>query len=141
MTDLLTTGIVEDEDEVRQGLSFLLNNAPEIVCKHVYGSVEAAMANIGNDLPQVVLLDIGLPGADGIEGVRLLRARHPSLAIIILTVFRDEGRVFRATCAGALRAPSEDQRAGTDLGRHSRSRGRRRRHVARDCRPCARFIP
>ncbi len=101
MPALLTTGIVEDEEEVRQGLSFLLNNAPEIVCRHVYDSVEAAMANIGNDLPQVVLLDIGLPGVDGIEGVRLLRERHPSLAIIILTVFRDQDRVFRAICAGA----------------------------------------
>jgi DNA-binding NarL/FixJ family response regulator len=101
MTDLLTTGIVEDENEVRLGLSFLLNNAPGIVCQHVYDSVEAAMANIGNGLPQVVLLDIGLPGVDGIEGVRLMRAAHPSLAIIILTVFRDEDRVFRAICAGA----------------------------------------
>ncbi|HLW77270.1 MAG TPA: response regulator transcription factor [Bryobacteraceae bacterium] len=100
MSDL-TTGIVEDEDEVRQGLSFFLNHAPGIVCRHVYNSVETAMAKIGDGLPQVLLLDIGLPGVDGIQGVRLLRESHPALAIIILTVFRDEDRVFRAICAGA----------------------------------------
>lgn len=94
-------GIVEDEPETREGLSFLLNNAPDFQCRHVYDSVEAALAHIERDPPQVLLLDIGLPGVDGIEGVRLLRRRLPDLAIVMLTVFRDEDRVFRAICAGA----------------------------------------
>jgi DNA-binding NarL/FixJ family response regulator len=94
-------GIVEDEHETREGLSLLLNHAPGLVCRHVYDSVEAALANFENCPPQVLLLDIGLPGVDGIEGVGLLRQKVPSLAIIILTVFRDEDRVFRAICAGA----------------------------------------
>jgi DNA-binding NarL/FixJ family response regulator len=97
----LMVGIVEDETETREGLSLLLNHAPGIACRHAYDSVEAALGGMDRDPPQVLLLDIGLPGADGIEGVRLFRQRLPSLAIIILTVFRDEDRVFRAICAGA----------------------------------------
>lgn len=99
--EVIHTGIVEDEPETREGLSFLLNSEPGFRCGHVYDSVEAALAQIERDPPQVLLLDIGLPGVDGIEGVRLLRQRLPDLAIIILTVFRDEDRVFRAICAGA----------------------------------------
>lgn len=99
--ELISTGIVEDEPETREGLSFLLNSAPGFQCRHIYDSVEAALDHIDRDPPQVLLLDIGLPGVDGIEGVRLLRQRVPALAIVILTVFRDEDRVFRAICAGA----------------------------------------
>ena len=99
--EIVSTGIVEDEPETREGLSFLLNNAPGFECRHIYDSVEAALAQIERDPPQVLLLDIGLPGVDGIEGTQLLRQRLPDLAIIILTVFRDEDRVFRAICAGA----------------------------------------
>jgi DNA-binding NarL/FixJ family response regulator len=98
---LLRTAIVEDDTETREGLSFFLNNAPGFTCRHVYRSVEAALAGIDRDPPGVMLLDIGLPGVDGIEGIRLLRERQPQLAVIILTVFRDENRVFRAVCAGA----------------------------------------
>jgi DNA-binding NarL/FixJ family response regulator len=99
--EVIATGIVEDEPETREGLSFLLNESEGFECRHAYDSVEAALAHIECDPPRVVLLDIGLPGVDGIEGVRLLRERLPGLAIIILTVFRDEDRVFRAICAGA----------------------------------------
>ena len=99
--DIISTGIVEDEPETREGLAFLLNNAHGFECRHVYDSVETAIENIDRDPPQVLLLDIGLPGIDGIEGARLLHQRLPALAIIILTVFRDEDRVFRAICAGA----------------------------------------
>jgi DNA-binding NarL/FixJ family response regulator len=51
--------------------------------------------------PHVVLVDIGLPGMSGIDGVRLLRARHPELAAVMLTVYDDDDRIFEAMCAGA----------------------------------------
>jgi DNA-binding NarL/FixJ family response regulator len=99
--EIIRTGIVEDDEETRTGLAFLLNNAPGIVCDHPYDSVEDALQGIVREPPQVLLLDIGLRGMDGIEGVGLLRRLEPCLAVIMLSVFRDEDRIFRAICAGA----------------------------------------
>src|SRR6266403_2211507 len=59
------------------------------------------LPRIGSDLPDVVLVDIGLPGKSGIEGIRLLKERHPKLVMVVLTVFDDDQRIFEAICAGA----------------------------------------
>ena len=56
---------------------------------------------MGPDRPDVALLDIGLPGMSGIDGIPLLLAKHPPLLILMLTVYEDDERVFRALCAGA----------------------------------------
>jgi DNA-binding NarL/FixJ family response regulator len=63
--------------------------------------MEEALASIGKDLPDVVLVDIGLPGMSGIEGTRRLRGRHPALLVMMLTVYGDDERIFEAICAGA----------------------------------------
>jgi DNA-binding NarL/FixJ family response regulator len=63
--------------------------------------MEEALDKIGTHLPHVVLADIGLPGMNGIEGVRLLKERHPSLTLLMLTVYEDDERIFEALCAGA----------------------------------------
>jgi DNA-binding NarL/FixJ family response regulator len=52
-------------------------------------------------MPDVVLSDIGLPGMSGIEGVRILRTRHPALLLLMLTIHDDDERIFDAICAGA----------------------------------------
>jgi len=63
--------------------------------------MEAALEGIGDNPPRVALMDIGLPGLSGIEGVRILQARYPSIAPVMLTVFKDDDRIFQAICAGA----------------------------------------
>jgi DNA-binding NarL/FixJ family response regulator len=63
--------------------------------------MEDALAGIGDELPQVVLVDIGLPGMSGIEGIRLLKERHPEMNLLVLTVYDDDDRIFDALCAGA----------------------------------------
>src|SRR5437667_645101 len=63
--------------------------------------MEDAVLKIGRDLPHVALVDIGLPGMSGIEGIRLLRERDPDLALLVLSVYDDDERVFEALCAGA----------------------------------------
>ena len=63
--------------------------------------MEEALDKIGANLPDVVLADIGLPGMNGIEGVRILKERHPSLTVLMLTVYEDDERIFDALCAGA----------------------------------------
>jgi DNA-binding NarL/FixJ family response regulator len=99
--DIIRVGIIEDQKDLREGISFLLNSVSGFECRHVYGSVEAALAGIDHEPPSVLLMDIGLPGMSGIEGVRLLRQSHPGLAAVILTVFSDDARIFQAICAGA----------------------------------------
>ena len=98
---LIGVAIIEDEKELREGLSFLINNTAPFECRHVYGSMEEALEAIGVDPPRVALVDIGLPGINGIDGVRILRERFPSIAAVVLTVFKDDDRIFRAICAGA----------------------------------------
>jgi len=98
---VIGVAIVEDQSETREGLSFLINNTAGFECRHVYASMEDALAGIGIRPPRVALVDIGLPGMNGIEGVRLLQDRYPSIAPVLLTVFKDDDRIFQAVCAGA----------------------------------------
>jgi DNA-binding NarL/FixJ family response regulator len=63
--------------------------------------MEAAFEGIASNPPRVALVDIGLPGLSGIDGVRILRARYPSIAPVLLTVYKDDERIFEAICAGA----------------------------------------
>ena len=63
--------------------------------------MEEALERIGAELPDVVLNDIGLPGMNGIEGIRILKSRYPKLVVLMLTVYDDDERIFEALCAGA----------------------------------------
>jgi DNA-binding NarL/FixJ family response regulator len=98
---VIGVAIVEDQRETREGLSLLINNATHFECRHVYASMEAALEGIGTNPPRVALVDIGLPGLSGIDGVRILRERYPSIAPVLLTVYKDDDRIFQAICAGA----------------------------------------
>ena len=63
--------------------------------------MEEALEKIKGDLPNVALVDIGLPGMNGIEGIRILKERHPNLVLLMLTVYEDDEYIFDALCAGA----------------------------------------
>ena len=63
--------------------------------------MEETLSNIGSKLPDVALVDIGLPGMSGIEGIRVLKHRYPELLLVALTVYDDDDRIFEALCAGA----------------------------------------
>jgi DNA-binding NarL/FixJ family response regulator len=93
--------VIEDQREMREGIAFLINHTDGFECRHAYGSMEAALKGIGDNPPRVALLDIGLPGLSGIQGVRILQERYPSIAPVMLTVFKDDDRIFQAICAGA----------------------------------------
>jgi CheY-like chemotaxis protein len=85
----------------QEGISLLINRTDGFECRHLYGSMEAALEGIGVNPPRVVLVDIGLPGLDGIDGLRILQERYPRIAPVMLTVYKDDDRIFRAMCAGA----------------------------------------
>src|SRR5262245_6015798 len=97
----IKVGIVEDQPEIREGLRFLIQNTDGYQCTCSFESMEAALRELGSDLPDILLADIGLPGMSGIEGARLLKERWPELVVIALTVYDDDERIFDALCAGA----------------------------------------
>lgn len=99
--DALTALVIEDQRDIREGLRVLINGTPGYRCTGAFGSMEDALTRAGGDPPEVILLDIGLPGLSGLEGIPLLRTRYPNAAILILTIYEDDDRIFRALCAGA----------------------------------------
>jgi len=98
---VISVAIIEDQAELRDGLAFLIDSTEGYRCRHRYGSMEEALEKIGSDPPAVALVDIGLPGMSGIEGVRILKDRHPEMHLLMLTVYKDDDRIFQAICAGA----------------------------------------
>jgi DNA-binding NarL/FixJ family response regulator len=97
----IRVAIVEDRREIREGLAMIINGTPGFRCTAAYRSMEEALDRIGGELPDVVLNDIALPGMNGIEGIRILKERHPKLVVLMLTVYDDDDRIFEALCAGA----------------------------------------
>ena len=100
-TEVIKVALIEDQQVLREGLAFLLDGTEGFRCTGSFGSVEQAFRRISDDVPQVVLMDIGLPGMSGIEGIRLLKDRWPELLCITLTVYEDDEKIFDALCAGA----------------------------------------
>ncbi len=94
--------LVEDDPTFRRGLRLLLQASPGFVCAAETGSVEHALRMaVPGGPPDVVLLDINLPGIQGTEGVEPILERFPEATVLMLTVFEDEDRIFRSLCNGA----------------------------------------
>ncbi|MDR2848957.1 MAG: response regulator transcription factor [Verrucomicrobiota bacterium] len=93
--------IVEDDNRLRSGLVEIVNSDPQCACVGAYGSGEEAVLKAPALKPQVAIMDINLPGMDGIECVRQIAERLPALQIVMLTVYQDTNNLFRALAAGA----------------------------------------
>jgi DNA-binding NarL/FixJ family response regulator len=98
---VLAVSVIEDDRGTRDGLAALVGGTPGFRCAGTYASVEDALSGMAAAVPDVVLLDIHLPGVLGSEGVRLLRDRYPRTQVLMLTVFSEEERVFESLCNGA----------------------------------------
>ncbi|MCC7232318.1 MAG: response regulator transcription factor [Bacteroidia bacterium] len=92
--------IIEDQPEIAEGLEFLIGNSGEFACT-TYPTAEAALAGIDRKRPDVVLMDIGLPGMSGIECTKLLKEKYPDILIMMCTVYEDDEKIFNALAAGA----------------------------------------
>jgi DNA-binding NarL/FixJ family response regulator len=97
----IAVGIVEDIDEIREGLADLLASSPGFACIDAWRSMEDALRGLRARRPDILLVDIGLPGMDGIEGIRRVREIWPSIVPVVLTVYQDDDRIIQALCAGA----------------------------------------
>ena len=97
----IKVAIIEDQRDIREGLATMLRFTEGYHCTGTYRSMEEALEKIKQDVPDVALVDIGLPGMNGIEGIRLLKGRYPSMPLLVLTVYDDDDYIFDALCAGA----------------------------------------
>lgn len=93
--------VIEDQLNIRESLGLLIDASISYRCTALYPSMEKALQNIASDIPDVILCDIGLPGMNGIDGMKILKSNYPSLQIIMLTVYDDNERIVEAICAGA----------------------------------------
>ncbi|MFO7936738.1 MAG: response regulator transcription factor [Kiritimatiellia bacterium] len=93
--------VVEDDSRLRSGLAEMINNDKECVCVGAFASGEDAVENASEFSPQVAVMDINLPGMDGIECVGMLSRKIEGLQTVMLTVYQDTDNLFRALAAGA----------------------------------------
>ena len=93
--------LVEDNDELRRSMKRLLQRSPRLQVVADYPDAESALADMANQQPDVVLMDIKLPKMDGVECVRLLKARLPNVLVMMLTVHDDNDSLFNSILAGA----------------------------------------
>src|SRR2546426_11176343 len=97
----ITVSIVEDNDQLRGTLARVISRAEGFRCLSQYGNAEAALEGLPAERPQVVLMDINLPGMNGVECVRRLKQIAPNVQIVMLTVYEDTDNIFNALAAGA----------------------------------------
>lgn len=96
-----SVAVIEDDSRLREQLVEILGTAQDIRCVGAYSSAEEALERIPGRVPDVVLMDIKLPGMSGIECVSRLKRITPNVQIIMVTIFEDSERIFRALKAGA----------------------------------------
>lgn len=92
--------IIEDQEEIRKGYEFLINNSEGFSCVG-YSNAETAVANLETIQPEVVLMDVNLPGMNGIEATRIIKEKMPDVRIMMFTIYENNENVFSALEAGA----------------------------------------
>jgi len=97
----ITVSIVEDNDQLRGTLARVINRSPGFQCVGDHASAEAALEALPKENPNVVLMDINLPGINGVECARRLKQSMPQTQVMMLTVYEDTENIFNALAAGA----------------------------------------
>lgn len=97
----ISVAIIEDQAEIRDSLCILINGSLDLKCVKTYENAEDAISELPSLMPDVALVDINLPGKNGIECILALKAQCPSTQFLICTVFEDTENIFKALKAGA----------------------------------------
>lgn len=109
----INVSIVEDSDKFRETFARILNRSEGFRCISQYPNAEDALKALPQDKPEVVLMDINLPGMNGVECVRQLKQLMPTIQVMMLTVYEDTENIFNALAAGAtgymLKRTSRDE--------------------------------
>ena len=99
---MIKVAIVEDDITIRKTICQYLSSQSDFYCDMAFESVESMLHNLSStNLPEVILMDIGLPGMSGISGIKIIKDKYPNINIIMLTVYNDANKVFQSLCAGA----------------------------------------
>lgn len=99
---MISLAIIEDDRDIREAVYSFLGSQENILAEWAGESVEAFLAAIDEaNLPDVILMDIGLPGISGIGGIQLIKDRYPEIDIIMFTIHNDSHKVFQSISAGA----------------------------------------
>src|ERR1043166_9473618 len=97
-TTPIRVAIVEDDHAVREGLAMIIGGTPGYECTGKFYSAEEALRSMNCGAPDVLLLDIHLPGMLGSDAVRVFREKYPSMQILMLTVYDGQDKVFESIC-------------------------------------------
>ena len=101
-TEPVTVVVADDQSAVREGLVLLLGTLPGIAVTGEAEDGEAAVEMVAAQRPQVVLMDLNMPGCDGVEATRRIRASYPQTQVVVLTTYSDDESIISALRAGAL---------------------------------------
>ena len=95
--------VIEDSPLYRETVGELIQRSERLRCARAFADCESALTLLadGQELPRLILMDLGLPGMNGIDGIRNIRRHSPSIPVVMLTVHQSNDRIFEAICAGA----------------------------------------
>lgn len=118
---MIFIGIVEDDEEIRKAIVRYLNNQQGLSCDIAAGSMEELLSMLtAESAPNVLIMDLGLPGMSGIDGISIVKKRFPAIDIIVFSVYNDSRKIFNSLQAGATgyllkNTPLPEIKAGIEL--------------------------
>ena len=98
---IIKVAIFEDNKSLRAGLYQLINGSSGFECVGSYPDCSDILDHLDKTKPDVLLMDIGMPGISGIEAVQIVKNQYPEIKILMQTIFEDTEKIFQSVCAGA----------------------------------------
>lgn len=118
---MISIGIVEDDEQIRKGIQTYLNRQEKFVCNCSFGSVEELLRNLDDgNAPHVLIMDLGLPGMSGTEGIKIVKEKFPEIDIVVFSIYNEPKKIFDSLCSGATgyllkNTPLDEIKEGIEL--------------------------
>ena len=117
---MIAIGIVDDDEQIRKGIQTYLDKQDKFVCKQCFGSVEELLQTLNHENSlHVLIMDLGLPGMSGMDGIRIVKEKFPEIDIVVFSIYNEPKKIFDSLCAGATgyllkNTPLEDIKEGIE---------------------------